>query len=806
MWIQVRSMDGKKCERIKGLSKLTRIEELRRLVAVAFDAPPHLQRLFYRGKQLEDDHTLFEYDVNLNDIVQVMIRSKQDAAGSAASCVGDHEKHDGHSSGYESSSSTNVDDDQPLTKKDDKFKKTDDDEPKKNVEVSASCCYKVGDYIDAKDAETGSWFEGKIVKIEQEVDGSLNENAIKELNNNVKSVPFEYSDTVSESNNSQATDISDYESEFNEMSFTFHITYDGYEDMIVKLKSKNIRPRARALVSFEDIKIGDVVMVNYNIDEPQERGIWFDVCVINVGLKDLTATVFMGWDTVPLANCRIIFTDEIYRIERAVNVTERTPEQEHVMQESPPPKRSYKPTCSECNDNARRRCKFCACCVCGKKEDPDKQLLCDECNSAFHLWCLDPPLDALPTEEEWYCPSCKNDETEVVRAGEKLKDSKKKARLPSAVSHCTRDWGKGMACVGRTRECTIVPPNHIGPVPGVEVGMSWLFRVQVSEVGIHRPHVAGIHGRATEGAFSLVMAGGYEDDVDHGDEFTYTGSGGRDLSGNKRTAEQSSDQELTRYNRALALNCAAPMSQSGGEAADWRKGRPVRVIRSSKGRKFSTYCPEEGNRYDGLYKIVKYWPEKGKSGYLVWRYFLRRDDPSPSPWSHDGMARMKQLGIKLQYPEGYLETREDAAKTPAATPNRSDKRKSIDETTENESKRSKSNITTLPENLEALICKDEENSRLWSECQEVIPEGTQKFVRRVEEVFNCVCCQEVVYKPVTTLCKHNICQSCLSRSFKSGVYTCPVCRFDLGKNYQLEVNVRLRRILQFVLVGYENGR
>lgn len=72
---------------------------------------------------------------------------------------------------------------------------------------------------------------------------------------------------------------------------------------------------------------------------------------------------------------------------------------------------------------------------------------------------------------------------------------------------------------------------------------------QVSEAGIHRPHVSGIHGRDSEGAYSIVLAGGYEDDVDNGEEFIYTGSGGRDLSGNKRTAEQSCDQKLTKMNR-----------------------------------------------------------------------------------------------------------------------------------------------------------------------------------------------------------------------------------------------------------------
>jgi hypothetical protein len=33
----------------------------------------------------------------------------------------------------------------------------------------------------------------------------------------------------------------------------------------------------------------------------------------------------------------------------------------------------------------------------------------------------------------------------------------------------------------------------------------------------------------------VVLSGGYEDDHDEGEWFLYTGSGGRDLSGNKRT-------------------------------------------------------------------------------------------------------------------------------------------------------------------------------------------------------------------------------------------------------------------------------
>jgi len=46
--------------------------------------------------------------------------------------------------------------------------------------------------------------------------------------------------------------------------------------------------------------------------------------------------------------------------------------------------------------------------------------------------------------------------------------------------------------------------------------------------------------------------------------------------------------------------------------------------------------------------VVKYWPEKGKSGFIVWRYLLRRDDPSPAPWTKAGKRRIEQLGLTMQ--------------------------------------------------------------------------------------------------------------------------------------------------------------
>lgn len=34
----------------------------------------------------------------------------------------------------------------------------------------------------------------------------------------------------------------------------------------------------------------------------------------------------------------------------------------------------------------------------------------------------------------------------------------------------------------------------------------------------------------------------------------------------------------------------------------------------------------------------------------------------------------------------------------------------------------------------------------------------QKFLSKVEEAFQCICCQELVFRPITTVCQHNVCK------------------------------------------------
>lgn len=50
--------------------------------------------------------------------------------------------------------------------------------------------------------------------------------------------------------------------------------------------------------------------------------------------------------------------------------------------------------------------------------------------------------ETMSSHSARYCPTCKNDTSEVVKAGEKLKASKKKAKMPSATTESQRDWGK----------------------------------------------------------------------------------------------------------------------------------------------------------------------------------------------------------------------------------------------------------------------------------------------------------------------------------------------------------------------------
>ncbi|EIW86679.1 hypothetical protein CONPUDRAFT_115281 [Coniophora puteana RWD-64-598 SS2] len=159
-------------------------------------------------------------------------------------------------------------------------------------------------------------------------------------------------------------------------------------------------------------------------------------------------------------------------------------------------------------------------------------------------------------------------------------------------------------------------PKTYGHISGVEVGTWWETRQACSQAAIHAPWVGGI-AVGKDGAYSVALSGGYDDDVDDGYAFTYTGSGGRDLKGTKqapknlRTAPQSSDQTFeNNFNQALKTS------------QETRK--PIRVIRGFKLK--SKYAPSVGYRYDGLYIVEKAWMEPGLNakGWKVCKFAFKR--------------------------------------------------------------------------------------------------------------------------------------------------------------------------------------
>lgn len=145
----------------------------------------------------------------------------------------------------------------------------------------------------------------------------------------------------------------------------------------------------------------------------------------------------------------------------------------------------------------------------------------------------------------------------------------------------------------------------LGPVPGVEVGDEFRYRVELNFVGLHRQIQGGIDYATFGGkslATSVVASGGYADDLKNLNSLTYTGQGGNVMNPDKRPEHQ----ELRRGNLALKNSLKAK--------------NHVRVIcgsESSDGR-------ARNYTYVGLYLVHKYWKEMGTHGKLVFKFQLDR--------------------------------------------------------------------------------------------------------------------------------------------------------------------------------------
>ncbi|KAK9076231.1 hypothetical protein SSX86_004564 [Deinandra increscens subsp. villosa] len=352
--------------------------------------------------------------------------------------------------------------------------------------------------------------------------------------------------------------------------------------------------------------------------------------------------------------------------------------------------------------------------------------------------------------------------------------------------------GKANACSGKI--FVTVAPDHFGPITaendpergmGVLVGETWEDRLECRQWGAHLPHVAGICGQSDYGAQSVALSGGYEDDEDHGEWFLYTGSGGRDLSGNKRTNKtQSFDQKFDKSNEALRVSC--------------KKGYPVRVVRSHK-EKRSAYAPEQGVRYDGVYRIEKCWRKPGIQGHKVCRYLFVRCDNDPAPWTSDENGdRPRPLPI--------IKEMKDASDVT--------ERNGPPSWDYDEEKACWLWKISPPESRKQADHRDAGDGTK----PRIIRRKTQMMSvsERLLKEFCCLICHKVMNLPLTTPCAHNFCKSCLQDTFagqtfikerncegrrtlraQKNIMKCPSCTNDISEYLQNpQVNRELMSVIE----------
>ncbi|MED6219243.1 Histone-lysine N-methyltransferase member suvh2 [Stylosanthes scabra] len=173
----------------------------------------------------------------------------------------------------------------------------------------------------------------------------------------------------------------------------------------------------------------------------------------------------------------------------------------------------------------------------------------------------------------------------------------------------------------------------VGAIPGVCVGDVFLYRMELCVVGLHGQTQAGIDylpaSLSSNGepiATSVIVSGGYEDDMDEGDVIIYSGHGGQD-----KHSKQVFHQKLEGGNLALERSMYY--------------GIEVRVIRGLR-------CEGTVNAsgkvyvYDGLYRIIDCWFDVGKSGFGVYKYKLFRIDGQPKM----GSAVLKEADMLKRDP------------------------------------------------------------------------------------------------------------------------------------------------------------
>ncbi|KAI1108728.1 hypothetical protein F5Y14DRAFT_445244 [Nemania sp. NC0429] len=242
--------------------------------------------------------------------------------------------------------------------------------------------------------------------------------------------------------------------------------------------------------------------------------------------------------------------------------------------------------------------------------DPASNLPNELVNKAKALW------DKY-TAENWGRDAVGDEEADADSSADAPPDDVSIIQLPSATHPVFGVGGimYGIMTVtgGKRRDYRIRTdiPRKSAKVYGdndIPLGTWFPFQINAIFWGAHGARMAGIAGSMATGAWSIVVAGTYEDlDTDNGDVLYYSGSNSHENKDKERAAPAS------RGTKALHASLATR--------------NPVRVLRS--GGAFSTrnnngHLPSCGLRYDGLYTVQAYRQRNNRNGGLYDQFKLVR--------------------------------------------------------------------------------------------------------------------------------------------------------------------------------------
>lgn len=107
----------------------------------------------------------------------------------------------------------------------------------------------------------------------------------------------------------------------------------------IEVQLQEVRLHSSEILSDDEIKPGDHVLMSYNVDYPSERGYWHDVIVKEIKSsrrgRGITGDVYVGMDNAVLENCHLMSNEDIYKIKPYQLLADRTPEDDKIIQTQP---------------------------------------------------------------------------------------------------------------------------------------------------------------------------------------------------------------------------------------------------------------------------------------------------------------------------------------------------------------------------------------------------------------------------------------------------------------------------------------